>query len=112
MTTFESKQSQNTVSMDIQRLRNLTTGFLHTEIGYVYQDLEFFIGKEGVFTHMIPNLNRALKPYLQGKLSDPRFWDGKYDPTHTGKIDIEPMGAEEKAAFIERYKALPHPFSR
>ena len=26
--------------MNIQRLRNLTTGILHTEMGHIYQDLE------------------------------------------------------------------------
>lgn len=27
--------------MDIQRLRNLTTGRLHTEMAHIYQDIEY-----------------------------------------------------------------------
>ena len=30
--------------MDIQRLRNLTTGRLHTEMGHIYEDLELITG--------------------------------------------------------------------
>jgi len=97
--------------MNIQRLRNLTTGRLHTDIGHVYQDIEYFTGETGVMTHMLPNANRALKPYLEQKVSNPRFYDGEYDPSHIGEIDIEPMDETEKGKFWERYAALPSPLA-
>lgn len=96
--------------MDIQRLRNLTTGRLHTEIGHVYQDIEFFTGERGVMTHMLPRACRALDSYLREVLADnPRLFDGAYDVTHVGEIEMQPMGAEERAAFWERYRAQPDP---
>ena len=45
--------------MDVQRLRNLTTGRLHTEIGHVYEDLGRIAGDDGIMTHMIPRVMRA-----------------------------------------------------
>ena len=67
--------------MDIQRLRNLTTGRLHTHITDVYQDIEFFTGEKGIMTHMIPNAHRALEPYLREAVTDARlddvFWPNR-----------------------------------
>lgn len=93
--------------MDIQRLRNLTTGRLHTEMGHIYEDIALITGEGGVMTHQLPNANRALQPYLREKVTDARFWDGEYDPTHTGEIDVPPMDEEAKKAMWERYGALP-----
>ncbi len=36
---------------DIQRLRNLTTGILHTEIGHIYEDIESITGAKGVMAN-------------------------------------------------------------
>lgn len=93
--------------MQIQRLRNLTTSRLHTKIGHVYEDLEFFLGYPGLFTHMLPNANRALEPFLRQQFPDIRLW---YDPTHTGEVDARPLNDEEKVAFWKRYEELPSPF--
>lgn len=95
--------------MDIQRLRNLTTHKLHTEMGHIYQDIEFLTGMEGIFTHMIPNAMRALAPWLQEKVLDQRFWDGEFDVTHVGEYPIEPMTDEERSEFMKRYGELPSP---
>lgn len=98
--------------MDIQRLRNLTTGRLHTCIDHVYQDIEALTGEPGIFTHMLPNACRALQPYLKEVAPDQRLWEDKYDATHTGEVDVPPMNKEQAAAFWQRYGALPNPFSR
>jgi hypothetical protein len=97
--------------MDIQRLRNLTTGFLHTEIGHVYQDVEMLTGEEGVMTHHLPNAAEALRPYLAKMAPDSRFWDKRYDPSHTGEIDVPAMDEGERAEFWKRFYELPHPFA-
>jgi hypothetical protein len=93
--------------MDIQRLRNLTTGRLHTEMSHVYEDIEYFTGQEGIMTHMLPNACKALEPYLQSKIDDPRFWDWEYDVEHTGHALILPMNEEEQAKFWAAYHAMP-----
>lgn len=85
--------------MNIQRLRNLTTGKLHTIIDHVYQDIEYITGEKGIMTHNIPNALKAIKPYLKSKVEDPLFWDNKYSPNHIGEIQIEPMGKDEQEEF-------------
>jgi len=97
--------------MDIQRLRNLTTGRLHTDITHVYQDLEYITDSEGIMTHMIPNVIRAVEPWLRTKVTDDRFWDGEHDPSHVGDYEIEPMNDREKQEAFERYKNLPSPIA-
>lgn len=97
--------------MDIQRLRNLTTGRLHTEIGHVYEDLEIITGERGLMTHMLPRAARAVEPWLREHVTDARFWDGEYDPTHTGDLALpQPTDADRKAMF-ERYAAQPNPLA-
>lgn len=89
--------------MDIQRLRNLTTGRLHTTMADIYQDIECITGGRGVLTHMLPDATKALLPYLREKAPDPRLWDGAYDPSHVGEIDIPPMNSDEQAEFWVRF---------
>lgn len=95
--------------MDIQRLRNLTTGRLHTEIGHVYEDLEVITGDKGLMTHMLPRVARAVEPWLREHVTDPRFWDGEYDPSHTGEYAIPESTADDRAAMFGRYLAQPNP---
>lgn len=97
--------------MNIQRLRNLTTGRLHTEMQHVYQDIEFLTGEEGIYTHMIPNALRAMEPWLKAKVADPRFWDDRYDTTHVGEFEISPMTDDERKEFFERYGTLASPLA-
>lgn len=92
--------------MDIQRLRNLTTGRLHTSIDDVMLDIEYLVGERGIMTHMLPLALPALLPYLKTVVTDPKFWDGAYDPTHVGEIDVRPMNWVEQAEFWKRYSAL------
>lgn len=100
------------MQMDIQRLRNLTTGRLHTRIDHVYQDLQYLIGVEGLMTHQLGNANKALEPYLRNAIPDQRFWDGKYDITHVGDYPIVSAEGAERDEILERYKGLPSPLLR
>jgi hypothetical protein len=95
--------------MDIQRVRNLTTCILHTKLEHIYKDIEFMVGEEGLMTHMIPNANTALKPFLQKRIPDARFWDGAYDITHTGDIELVPLTPEEKEQFWKAFASLKSP---
>lgn len=74
-----------------QQLRNLTTGRLHTKMEDIYADLEYLTGMEGLMTHMLPDANDSVQEHLKAQLPDERFWDGKYDTTHTGETNVEPM---------------------
>lgn len=97
--------------MDVQRLRNLTTGKLHTEIAHVYEDIEHITGVPGVMTHQLPNAVRAMMPYLRAQIADARFWDGRFDQTHTGEFDLPPMPDAERQEFLARFGVLPDPLA-
>jgi hypothetical protein len=98
--------------IEAQRLRNLTTGRLHTDIGHVYQDLEFITGEKGLMTHMLPNVMRAVEPWLKEQVTDEKFWDGEFDTDHSGEEFLRPMSEKERVEFFKRYEALPSPFER
>ncbi|MES9841183.1 MAG: hypothetical protein ABW134_11575 [Candidatus Thiodiazotropha endolucinida] len=95
--------------MDVQRLRNLTTGRLHTEIGHVYEDLELITGERGLMTHMLPRVMAAVEPWLKDHIPEQRFWDGKYDTAHTGEYTLPGPTKEDRTAMFERYKQMPNP---
>lgn len=97
--------------MNIQRLRNITTGRLHTQMSHIYEDVEIITGAKGVMTHMLGNAADAMRPYLKAVAPDRRLWDGVYDVTHMGEIAIPPMDADAQAAFWERYRPLPNPLA-
>lgn len=56
-----------------QRLRNLTTGRLHTEMDDIYADLEMITGESGLMTHMLPGALRCVTPWLHGCKLDERY---------------------------------------
>lgn len=89
--------------MNIQRVRNLTTGRLHTNMNDIYEDIEYLTDEKGVMTHMLPYAVKALQVYLKNKIKDPRFWDGKYDTSHVGDIELLPMSKDEKSKFFDSF---------
>jgi len=97
--------------MDIQRLRNLTTGRLHTDVGFIYEDLGWITGQQGLMTHMLPRAMIAVEPWLKEHVTEPRFWDGEYDTTHTGEYALPEPTEEDRAAMTERYMAQPSPLA-
>ena len=97
--------------MDIQRLRNLTTGILHTDIDCVYQDLEFLTGEKGLMTHMLPRAMKAVEPWLKEQVTDARFWDGEFDTEHKGEIEIAEPTKEDRTLFFERFADMPNPLA-
>ncbi len=93
--------------MDIQRLRNLTTGKLHTSMAHIYKDIDYLTGESGVMSHMIPHALWSMEPWLRKYVPAQRFWNNEYDPSHIGDIDMPVMTAEERAEFFQLFKAGP-----
>lgn len=60
-------------------------------------------------THMLPRAARAVEPWLREHVTEPRFWDGKYDPSHTGEYDLPEPTFEDRAAMLARYFDQPNP---
>jgi hypothetical protein len=75
---------------------------------HIYEDIELITGKVGVMTHQLPSVRRAILPYLREKITDARFWDGEYDPTHVGNIDVPTMDEVEQEAMWKRYAEVNH----
>lgn len=98
-------------TMTNQRLRNLTTGRLHTEMGHIYEDLGIITGETGLMTHMLPRAMRACEPWIREHVTDPRFWDGEFDQTHTGETDLPTPSEDDRKAMFERYAAQPNPLA-
>lgn len=97
--------------MDIQRLRSLTTGRLHTEMGHIYEDLETIIGEKGLMTHMLPRVYRAVEPWLRQHVTDARFWNGEYDTSHTGTIELPEPSESDRKAMLQRFLEQPSPLA-
>ena len=95
--------------MDIQRLRNLTTGRLHTEMGHIYKDLEMITGETGLMTHMLPRVLRSVEPWLREQVTAERFWDDEYDTSHIGEYELPEPTPEDRKLMLERYAAQPDP---
>lgn len=93
--------------MNIQRLRNLTTRRLHTDIRHVYEDLEIITGETGLMTHMLPGVMKACEPWLRKHVADARFWDGKHDPSHTGEFELPTPSDDDRVEMFKRYIAQP-----
>lgn len=86
--------------MKVQRLRNLTTGKLHTDMSCVYEDIEYITGLR-VFTHQIPDILDAIRPWLKEQVVTKSFWDGVYNPNLIGEYDIQPMTEQEKTKYLK-----------
>lgn len=95
--------------MDIQRLRNLTTGRLHTKIDHIYEDLGIITGETGLMTHMLPRAMRAVEPWLRIHVTDPRFWDCEYDVTHIGDFELPESTHADRLQMFRLYEAQPNP---
>jgi len=73
-------------------------------MGHIYKDLEIITGEQGLMTHMLPRVCDAIEPWLKEHVTDQRFWDGEYDATHTGNIEIPTTSKEDKEAMLKRFK--------
>jgi len=93
--------------MNIQRLRNITTGRLHTEMSHIYQDMEYLVGEGGMMTHQLPNIRTAMMTWLEEKITDSEFFDGEHKPSIEGDYDIEPMTPQEREECFARFAKLP-----
>lgn len=78
-------------------------------MGHIYEDLGTITGETGLMTHMLPRAMRAVEPWLRDNITDPRFWDGEYDTTHIGEVELPMPNAADREAMFERYAAQPNP---
>ena len=80
-------------------------------MAHIYEDIGILTGFDGVMTHQIPRAVEAMDPWLRSMVTDARFWDDKYDPSHVGEFAIEPMTADESTAMFTAYGKMPNPLA-
>lgn len=85
--------------MDIQRLRNLTMGLLHTDMSCIYHDIEYLTGEKGIMTHHLPRALRALQPILKERELPKDLFEKVYLPDEVGEINVPPFNATKLAKF-------------
>ena len=78
---------------------------------HIYEDLGWLTGQPGLMTHMLPRALVATTPWLKEHVTDQRFWDGKYDITHTGEYTLPEPTEADRAAMFAIYKAQPDPLA-
>ena len=97
------------MKISVLRLRNLTTGILHTKVEDIYTDLENITGETGLMTHMLPRVLNAITPFLKKHITDPIFWNNTFCPELTGEIEIPTPTVEERKIMFNIFKSLPNP---
>lgn len=88
----------------IGKLRNITTGILHTPVKYVYLFFEEYIGEAGIMTHHIPAALDALEPILKQKLSKEWFKKEWVTENLDEEVEIEDITEEELAIFWREFE--------
>jgi len=94
-----------------QRLRNLTTGKLHTEMDDIYKDLCAITGEKGLMTHMLPRAMEAITPWLKKHVTDERYWDETLDLVHRGEVDLPEPSKEDRAEMFTIFQSLTNPLT-
>jgi len=90
------------------KLRNITSGVLHTGIGDVYVFLEDYLDAKGIMTHQLPSACRALEPILKKKLPENWFtkeWI-KDELWQNTEVEVPDLTAEEKNEFWKEYEVF------
>ena len=95
-----------TITMDTQRVRNLTTQRLHTKMSDIYEDLELLMGEKGLYSHMLVRAIYSVRPFLKKVIKDDRFWNGEFDTKHTGTISFSGPTKTDRAEMFDRFEAV------
>ena len=99
------------ITITAMRLRNLTTGILHTDIGDVYRDLGTIAGVDGLMTHQLPRVLACVTPWLKDHVKDPWMWEKKHDPKDDWELTLPEPTQADRAVMLENYKAMPDPLA-
>lgn len=87
------------------KLRNITSGILHTEIGDVYLFFEEYIGMKGIMTHQLGSACKAIEPILRTKFGKMWFTDEWIKDGLNVMVEVPDLTAEEKELFWKHYHA-------
>ena len=88
------------------KLRNITSGILHTGIGDIYVFLEEYLDEKGIMTHQLPSACQALVNILKRKLPEEWFTEEwiKDRDWQVQEVEISDLTQEEKDEFWKEYQ--------
>lgn len=86
------------------KLRNVTTGILHTSMDDVYKFFEEYLGSDGIMTHHIPSAQDALLPILKTKLTEEWFDHSWLKENLDETIELPELTADEKETFWKAFE--------
>jgi hypothetical protein len=93
------------------KLRNITTGILHTKIQDVYEFFENYTGIK-VWTHELPAAQEILVPFLKTKIG-PSWFVNKFIPEENDySLIIPDLTEEERKLFYEKFEEARNNFFR
>lgn len=98
----ESSGSVGRFTLSNQRIRNLTTGILHTDLNDVLTDLKKICGPGMTSPLSIELSRKAVLPWLRAQGLDDRFWIKRRDTTHTGSTRLTIPTASDRAEIKDR----------
>lgn len=78
-------------------------------MGDIPEDLSQILGMPGLFSHLIPDAYKAVLPWLKEHVTDPRMWEEKWDPNHTGETELPTPTPDERASMMARFYSQPDP---
>lgn len=87
------------------KLRNITSGVLHTEIGDVYEFFNKYTGHDGIMTHHIPSAYKAMNPILKRKLPEEWFtkeWIKDHEWLQK-EVEVVDLAEDEKQEFWKSF---------
>jgi len=87
--------TQTTIIIPNQRLRNFTTGIIHTHRLHLAEDASALLGIE-IQESDLDNFIPGIKLFLHTRITQQRFWNCKRDLSHGGFTQFDVMSAEEK----------------
>lgn len=82
--------------MSLQRLRNFTTGVLHTTVEQRQEDFNFLLDVTRTFHyHMLPFVEQGLVEVLKTRYPDQPLWDQALDQTISGSLNVSAFNESE-----------------
>lgn len=88
------------------KLRSITSGILHTDIGDVYKFIQEYVGFDGIMTHEIPSAIRSLCPILRTKLPEEWFSEEWITIGLEEPVELPELTEKEKDLFWNNYGVL------
>ena len=87
----------------VGKLRNITTGILHTNIDDVYEFFEIYTNEKGIMTHHLGSATKAMQPILKTKLSKQWFYKKWNKLNNDLEWEVSNLTEDERKLFFSQF---------